>query len=75
MHHLKASSWIFVALVLLLALVMIHPSATMIWLCILGLHVLIVAQVAVVLMANEQSEHTFAEKWYDDDLEKDHAGR
>ncbi len=66
MHYLKVSSWIFVLLVLLIALLILYPTATMIWLAVIGLHGLIALQVILVLKADTKSEHTFSDRWYDE---------
>ncbi len=67
MNYKTLTIWIFVVLVLLVALLFLFPTPFIIWLSIIGLPVLIVVQTIIVLRAKDESKHTFGDdKWYDD---------
>jgi 4-hydroxybenzoate polyprenyltransferase len=67
MNYKVKTAWIFVALLLSIALMMLYPTKWVIGLGIVGVPLLIVYQAFLILRANEKSEHTFSdEKWYDD---------
>jgi len=67
MNYKILTIWIFVALILLVALLFVFPTPFVIWLSIIGLPVLIIVQAVIVLRAKDESQHTFTDdKWYDD---------
>ncbi|NBC07238.1 MAG: hypothetical protein GVY26_08595 [Bacteroidetes bacterium] len=67
MHYKNAVVWIFVILLLTLALVLLYPSKWLIGLGVMVLPFLLLVQAVVILRAKESSEHTFEDdKWYED---------
>ncbi|MCB0559093.1 MAG: hypothetical protein KDD09_09130 [Phaeodactylibacter sp.] len=67
MHYKTATAWIFALLMLMVFLMIIHPSPFFIWLGAIGLPVMILVQAIVVLRAKEESNRQFSdEQWYED---------
>lgn len=67
MHYKNAVIWIFVILLLSLALVMLYPSKWLIALGVMVLPALILVQAIIILRAKDTSEHTLEDdKWYED---------
>jgi uncharacterized membrane protein YkvI len=67
MNYKNAVVWIFVILLLSLALVLLYPSEWLIGLGVMVLPLLILVQAIIILRAKESSEHTFEDdKWYED---------
>lgn len=68
MHYKTISVWIFISLLLCVAIMGLYPSSWAIGLGMLLVPVLLIVQAYVVLTAKEDSEHTFSEgKWYEDE--------
>ena len=66
MRYLSLSAWIFVILILMVALMILFPTPLTIGLGTIGVPVMILVQTLIVLFAKEESEHTFSDDhWYD----------
>ncbi|HMN91414.1 MAG TPA: hypothetical protein PKD70_15755 [Saprospiraceae bacterium] len=61
------SVWIFVALLILVALLFLYPSSLVIWLSVAGLPLLLMVQVWVVLCSKDQVPPSSDddEQWYE----------
>ncbi len=61
------SVWIFVALLILVALLFLYPSSLVIWLSVAGLPLLLMIQVWVVLRSKDQVSPPSDEdeQWYE----------
>jgi len=67
MHYKVKTAWVFVVLLLIVALMALYPADWVIGLGIVGVPIVILYQVIVVLRANEKSKHEFTDdKWYED---------
>ncbi len=67
MHYSTWTIWIFVILLLIVALMIAFPSNLMLIIGTASLPVLIAVQVFVILKAREQSQKKFSEgDWYED---------
>ncbi len=66
MRYKKLSVWIFVLLLLLIALMIFFPNVYTIGIGTMGLPVLIIFQVYIILKAEDESKHSFQDKWYDE---------
>ncbi len=67
MHYKTITAWIFVLLLLALALVLLYPAQWLIGLGVMVLPFLLIVQLVVILRAKETSQHTFEDdKWYED---------
>lgn len=66
MNYKSLSAWIFVALILLVVFMILIPSNWVIIIGTVGIPILILAQVMIILRANEESKKEFSDKdWYD----------
>lgn len=67
MHYSTWTVWIFVLLLLIVALMIAFPSNLMLIIGTASLPVIIAVQVYVILKAREQSQKKFSEgDWYED---------
>jgi len=67
MNYKTAVVWIFVILLLSLALVILYPSQWLIGLGVMVLPALMLVQAIIILRAKETSNNTFEDdKWYED---------
>jgi len=67
MHYSTWTIWIFVVLLLLVALMIAFPSNLMLIIGTVALPILVAVQVYVILKAREQSQKRFSEgDWYED---------
>jgi len=67
MHYTTWTIWIFVVLLLLVALMIAFPSNLMLIIGTATLPILVAVQVYVILKAREQSQKKFSEgDWYED---------
>ncbi|MCG8331453.1 MAG: hypothetical protein MI974_27435 [Chitinophagales bacterium] len=66
MHYKIKTVWIFVALILSIALMALYPAKWLIGLGIVVVPALVLYQAYLILRANDSSENTFSnDKWYD----------
>lgn len=65
MHYRNLTGWIFVFLLLALALMFLYPTPGMLLFGTLITAGLILVQVFIVLNAGEQSQKTLDDQWYD----------
>jgi uncharacterized membrane protein YkvI len=67
MYYKTITAWIFVILLLALAVVLLYPAQWLIGLGVTVLPFLLIVQLIVILRAKDTSKHTFEEdKWYED---------
>lgn len=66
MHYKKATIWIFVLLLFLIALMILFPNAYTIGLGTVGVPVIVLYQAYIILNAKDESRHSFRDRWYDD---------
>jgi uncharacterized membrane protein YkvI len=66
MQYKKLSVWIFVLLLLLIALMIFFPNAYTIGIGTMVVPVLVIFQTYIILKAKDESKHSFQDKWYDD---------
>lgn len=66
MHLKSITVWIFVLLMLLVALMFAFPTSLVIGISIVAIPILVAAQAFVILRSKEESDHTFSDKWYDE---------
>lgn len=65
MHLKSITVWIFVLLMLLVALMFAFPTSVVIGIAIVAIPILVAIQAFVILRSKEESDQTFSDKWYD----------
>ncbi len=66
MHLKSITIWIFVLLMLLIALMFAFPTSLVIGIGIVAAPLLVAIQAFVILRSREESDRTFSDKWYDE---------
>ena len=66
MDYKRWSPWIFIAFLLIIALLWLTGSRTLIGISIILLPILLFFQAYVILKAKDEPEETFDDKWYED---------
>jgi 4-hydroxybenzoate polyprenyltransferase len=66
MRYKTRTLWIFVALIVLIALMIFFPNSVIIWLGIIATPILVGYQAYIILKADDESPNQFSDdKWYD----------
>ena len=65
MDYKTWSPWIFIAFILLLAMMWASGSSFLIGLGIILAPILIIFQAYIILKSNEKSDESFEDKWYE----------
>lgn len=67
MHYKSLTVWIFIILLIMIALLFIYPTPLVIGICVVGLPIFVFIQAWIVLRAKDESKHKFDDdKWYED---------